>query len=102
MVQALGARHVRGALPLLAFSDFEGNDIADFELGVCHTLQLTGVEEKILRLAFASDESESLVRKPLDSSCHDFILLLETRPSSCLDLTCNYMTNYSLFPTSTG
>ncbi len=55
---------------LLAFSDLEGDHIANLEFIESNAHEVLGVEEQILDFAFASNESESSVRKGLDSSGH--------------------------------
>lgn len=61
-VHALDARHIRRCRALLAVNDFKGYLVADFQFVEHNTLQFIGVEEKVLRLAFARDETESLVQ----------------------------------------
>ena len=66
----LGEGHIGGRRALLTFSDLEGDVVADLELIEGNAYELLGVEEKILRLAIARDESESAIRERLDSSVH--------------------------------
>lgn len=66
----LRARNVGRGRTLLTFSDLESDHIANFEFIVSHTDEILRVEEQILHFAFASDESESSVRKGFDSSGH--------------------------------
>ncbi len=55
----LGARDVLGARSFLAVNDLEGDDIADPQIIESYSIQILGMEEKIFRFAFASDESKS-------------------------------------------
>lgn len=74
-VKRLGALHVRGRRAFLALSYLERYGVADLELVIGHAVQILGVEEKVLRLAFARDKTESAIRKGLDCSCHSFVKL---------------------------
>ena len=84
MPNALDARDVRRCRALLAVNDFERYLVADFEVVEHDTLQFVGVEEKVLRLAFARDETESFVQQSLDCSCHSSFssFLLRLLPAS--------------------
>ncbi len=68
---ALGAGHIDRGRALLAVNDLEADDIANLELIERHAGELLGVEEQVLRLAFASDETESTIRERLDSTSHN-------------------------------
>ncbi len=78
MPNALDARDVRRCRALLAVNDFERYLVADLKVVEHDTLQFVGVEEKVLRLAFAGDETESLVQQSLDCSCHSSFLVAFT------------------------
>ena len=69
-VSGLCALDVRCARAFFSLGNFEGDDIADFKVIECHTLELLGMEEKILFLAFASNESKSAIRERFDCSGH--------------------------------
>lgn len=66
----LRARHILGARALLAVDDIEVERVAHLEFAVRDAGKIVGVEEEVLRLAFASDETESFLRQSLDCSCH--------------------------------
>ena len=73
---ALNARNVRRRRTLLAVNDLKGYLIADFQVVEHDALQFVGVEEKVLRLAFARDETESFIQQSFDSTCHSGFLEL--------------------------
>jgi len=58
----LDSADVLGARALFALHDLKGDFIANLELVECHAVQVLGMEEKVLRFAFASDETESPIR----------------------------------------
>ena len=74
----LRARDVDRRRALLTLLNFEGDDVTLAKLIKSDAVEIFGVEEEILRLAFAGDESESTVRQSLDGSFHmfSFVLLL--------------------------
>jgi hypothetical protein len=66
--------YVLCARALGTVNDLKSNGIADLELIESCTLDVVGVEEKVLHLSLAGDETKSLVRDSLDCSVvHDFI-----------------------------
>jgi hypothetical protein len=67
----LCAADVRRSRAFFAFGDLESDDIADFKIIECYALKLLGMEEEVLRFAIARDETESTIRKGLDSTLHD-------------------------------
>jgi hypothetical protein len=73
---ALCAADVRRGRAFLAFRDLESDDIANLKIIKGYAIQLLGVEKEVLRFAIASDETESTIRKGLDSSLHVICLLL--------------------------
>lgn len=86
-VGSLGAAYVSSSWALVSVYDIKGNGIADLQVIEHDTLQLLGVEEKILRLAFARDESIPLIRKLLDSSFHHVLCLEKPDLVSTVNLT---------------
>lgn len=75
----LRARNVDRARALFAVCDLELEHVADFEFVEHNTLELLGVEEKVLLAVVAGDKTESTIRESLDRSCHDVIFnCLET------------------------
>lgn len=74
--QRLRAANVGSVGALFALSNFEGDGIANLEVVEYHTDQVLRVEEKILRLAFARDESESTRRERFDCSGHVCLLVV--------------------------
>src|SRR3989344_3545171 len=66
----LGARYVLGGRAFVSLDDLKGDGIADLQFIEHNASQLLGVEEQILRLAFAGNESESLLGQGLDNSVH--------------------------------
>ena len=72
---ALDALNVFSVRTLRALLDFEADFIANFEIIEHHAAQVLGVEEKVFRFAFASDETETPVRQRLDFSSHVFVAL---------------------------
>lgn len=69
-VDSLGARNAGSCWALRTLSDLESDHIAHFEFIEHDANEVLGVEEQILCLAIASNESESSVRKGLDCSGH--------------------------------
>ena len=74
-VRRLGARDVDCGRALLTLGNLKGNRIALLELVEGYALEILRVEEEILRLAFARDESETTIRKRLNCSLHVYYLL---------------------------
>ncbi len=68
----LGERHVLGARAFLALSNLERNDVTNLKLIERYSVQILGMKEKILRLAFASDKPESSVHERFNCSSHSF------------------------------
>ncbi len=83
MKRVLGAGYVGSIRTLFAIGYFKGDGIALFEFVEGNALQLLGVEEKILRLAFARDEPKSSIRLGFDCSCHVFVWVVRNRRGSC-------------------
>ena len=69
----LGAGDAGSGGTFFTFGDLEGDGVADLEFIERHADELLGVEEEILRLAFAGDESESSVCERLDCSGHSVL-----------------------------
>ena len=88
---ALNARDVRRRRTLLAVDDFEGDLVADLKVVEHDALQFVGVKEKVLRLAFAGDETESLVQQSLDSTCHSSFLVAYTSTFARILLQIQYL-----------
>lgn len=55
----LNARNVLGARAFFALRDLKADFVANLKLVKRHAVQILGMEEKVLRLAIASDETES-------------------------------------------
>jgi hypothetical protein len=66
----LRASNVRGGRALSALDNLEVQRVTDFERVKGDANEIFRVKEKVLRLAFASDETESLLFKSFDSACH--------------------------------
>ncbi len=80
----LYARYVLGTRTLFALHHLKADFIANLKLIKRHTVQILGMEEKILRFAFASDETKPPVRQSLYFSRHDCVLLLFRNPTPSL------------------
>src|SRR3989338_2136683 len=77
------AHHVDGVRALFALGNLEGQHIANLQFIERNTLQILGVEEKVLRFAFARDETKSTIREGLDCSSHvDFYFVSASRNST--------------------
>lgn len=66
----LGARDVYCTRAFFAIDNLKADHIANFQIIKGNTLELFGVEEEVLRLAFARDKPKTTVRERLDCSCH--------------------------------
>lgn len=87
----LDASDVLGIRTLWALSDFEGDVVTDAKFGKRDTRNIVGMEEEVLRLAFASNETKSFVRNDsLDCSCHGNNLMINSKESSTKILESNY------------
>jgi len=92
----LFACYIDGSRTFFAFNDLESDFVARLQFLKCNVLQILGVEEKILRLAFASDESKSSVRKGFDSTVHSVVCLFLPRNSTYFTLPATYSAQYSI------
>ena len=70
------ASYVNCGETFFSFNNFKGKRVANLQFVKSDTYEILGVEEKILRLALASDESKSPVSQSLDYSSHHLITVL--------------------------
>ena len=83
----LSAGYIDCTQPLFAFLNFKRDVVALLKFVESNAIEVFGVEEKILRLAFARDESESTIRKSLYCSCHtSLICVFVEKPTPLLYL----------------
>ena len=80
----LSARYVDGAGSFVTLLNVKGDLVTFFKFIKRNTLELLGVKEQILRLAFARDEPVSSIRFGLDGSYHIFYLYIFLQKSDPL------------------
>jgi len=74
-MRELRAGYIDGTQPFLTLLNFKGDIVALFKFVESDTVEIFRVEEEVLRLAFASDETKSPIRQSLYSSCHIFVFV---------------------------
>ena len=92
----LGEGHAGGRRTLWTFGNLEGDVVADLELIESNAYELLGVKEKILRLAFARDESESTIRERFDSTGHSIASWLVREKSDYISSCISCKVHYSI------
>jgi hypothetical protein len=80
----LRAGDVDGARAFVALLNLEGDSVALAKFIKGNTLQVLRVEEEILRLAFARDESKSTIRLGFDGSGHDVVYIFALEKTDLL------------------